>query len=487
MNDPSEKYDMHTHLYFAIASTITATELADRPIELALAGEFRAMERQVASAIEMQPVAQYADLQAYADLQVLFGRHEEAEQLYRESLKAIYEDRDLYRIRSCRNAGWQAFFLQRHGAALACFRRVVEDEKITAELHFEALAGLALVMFEFGQVAACRECIERMDAMAAMRGDARWIGLAALMRRDLVLQARLRSHAAMVDHVFWRAVVTDFRMPGDQAFGDAESDAAIRACPALAVRDSFLRRLAALADGDRDAAASIVRWMRASANMGNAGYQRTMKLDAALAALCGGSVHVAEQMLESLGDAESGAVRGGDRQLDYLYCLAEIACRQGRWNEFETRYRRYALLAVKRARDDAGLAHEHPLQSGGRDQLPAGDDISARLIGKYRRAYAYLIENLDRPDLSVKEIAAHIGVTERALQLTFRNSLGISPSQLIRRLRMERIHKDLMQGGSRNVLEVAIKWGVRHRSTLANSYRKEFNESPSETIMRSAA
>ncbi|NIF99764.1 hypothetical protein F3J18_31625, partial [Burkholderia sp. Ax-1720] len=41
------------------------------------------------------------------------------------------------------------------------------------------------------------------------------------------------------------------------------------------------------------------------------------------------------------------------------------------------------------------------------------DDVSARLPAKYRRAYRYVLDNLDRADLSVREIATQIGVTER--------------------------------------------------------------------------
>jgi hypothetical protein len=34
------------------------------------------------------------------------------------------------------------------------------------------------------------------------------------------------------------------------------------------------------------------------------------------------------------------------------------------------------------------------------------------------------------------------------------------------------------------VLDVAKKWGVQHRSTLINGYRRVFQEAPSETMGR---
>jgi AraC-like DNA-binding protein len=115
------------------------------------------------------------------------------------------------------------------------------------------------------------------------------------------------------------------------------------------------------------------------------------------------------------------------------------------------------------------------------------DDISARLPAKYRRAYRYMQENLNRHDLSVREIAAEVGVTERALQSAFKNFLGLSPTELIRRQRMERIRAELLSDSlesERSVLRIANKWGVQNRSTLVSGYRKEFQEAPSETLDR---
>ena len=79
------------------------------------------------------------------------------------------------------------------------------------------------------------------------------------------------------------------------------------------------------------------------------------------------------------------------------------------------------------------------------------------------------------------------GVTERALQSAFKNSLGATPTEIIRQQRMARIHAALQSGGAQSeqgVLDVASKWGVQNRSTLVNGYRRQFNEAPSETLKR---
>lgn len=115
------------------------------------------------------------------------------------------------------------------------------------------------------------------------------------------------------------------------------------------------------------------------------------------------------------------------------------------------------------------------------------DDIGTRLPARYRRAYRYLLDNLERKDLSIREIAAQVGVTDRALQSAFKTSLGSTPTEIIRRLRMERIRAELEADDSaheQGILATAVKWGVSNRSTLVNSYRREFNESPSDTLNR---
>ncbi len=114
------------------------------------------------------------------------------------------------------------------------------------------------------------------------------------------------------------------------------------------------------------------------------------------------------------------------------------------------------------------------------------DDVSARLSAKYRRAYRYIIENIERSDLTTREVAAHINVTERALQLAFKSAVGMSPSSVIRRMRLEGIRSDLLDSerNPSNIIDTASRWGIRSRSALVKGYRKQFNEAPSETIWR---
>lgn len=477
---------MHTHLYFAVASLIAPSTVSSAQQHLAWIGDFRILERQFAAVIDAGGQVDFMTQRVYADLQLVFGRYEEAEQLHRDALKPLAGDRDRFRVQSCRNAAWQALFLQRNSAALACFRRIVEGERVEINQQIEAWLGLTLVMFQLGQLGAAWECAERTEELAQEHGLSRWQILAVVLQRDLATQLRLRGSDALTDHVFWRSLVTEVRLPPEgwsvKLLNPTEAGV-------LGRHVVFLQQLSMLAEGGQYSSEVLTEYVNwAGGLLGAAEYVRFVRLDVALAALAGGVPDLARHMFEAFGEPGAALPRGGHWLLDYLFCLAEVQRRLGRRNEGDINYRRYCLHAMRRTREQVSVIHTLLPMPVQREQTVVTDDVSARLVGKYRRAYTYLVEHLDQPDLSVKEVATYIGVTERALQLVMRNRLGISPTQLIRRLRMERIYNELIsEGAPKNVLAIAAKWGVRHRSTLANAYRREFNESPSETIMRSAA
>ncbi|WP_395345826.1 hypothetical protein [Variovorax sp. UC122_21] len=88
----------------------------------------------------------------------------------------------------------------------------------------------------------------------------------------------------------------------------------------------------------------------------------------------------------------------------------------------------------------------------------AGADF-LRLPTRYRRAYQFMLDHLDESTLTIRRVAAHIEVTERALQMAFRTHLG-SPGQLIRQLRMAGLRAELQQSpGRESIAAVAQRWG----------------------------
>ncbi len=94
----------------------------------------------------------------------------------------------------------------------------------------------------------------------------------------------------------------------------------------------------------------------------------------------------------------------------------------------------------------------------------------------------YIEEHLDEP-LPLGELASHVGVSVRAVQLAFERYRGLSPSKFIHERRLERAARLLRSGDeSTTVLEVALDCGFNHTGRFARSYCERFGELPSETL-----
>jgi AraC-like DNA-binding protein len=95
---------------------------------------------------------------------------------------------------------------------------------------------------------------------------------------------------------------------------------------------------------------------------------------------------------------------------------------------------------------------------------------------------AHADEEIDMPRLV--EVA---GVPLRTLYHLFRQSLGTTPMQLLRDIRLDRVRQALLEGGAeRTVTTVAFEWGFDHLGRFAQQYRARFGESPSETLRHRA-
>ncbi|GAB6984931.1 helix-turn-helix transcriptional regulator [Nocardioides pyridinolyticus] len=124
---------------------------------------------------------------------------------------------------------------------------------------------------------------------------------------------------------------------------------------------------------------------------------------------------------------------------------------------------------------------EHPLDAS----LAVADRTDAT-PATLRRAVAYLEANPDL-DLGVTEVAAACHVSVRALQLAFRRHLDTTPMAYLRRVRLDRVHSELVAAdpaGTVTVTEVAARWGVLGTGRFSAQYREEYGELPSETLRR---
>ncbi|MCX4153910.1 MULTISPECIES: helix-turn-helix transcriptional regulator [Paraburkholderia] len=491
---------MFSMLYFPVVSALATpapcahTALSGRFLDTLLDGKLNAASQLASRWADEAGNAEFAPhaLQLHADLQLMLGIEVEAEENYRRSQKLIRSSKHAIRTASCRNAAWQAFFRHRLGTALACFSRVADEPEIEPARAVEAHFGIVCVLYELGRTSEAADALDDLfERVERDLDDAagHWHALLATLRFDLAVQMEVRNATALRDHVYWQSGLSSERVPRPGQGADASVDSLARAVfgvrsPLLRARIDYLQQLRLAACADRDAIGELQRHLQWSREQGIGDYQRTLRLEIALATLAGAAPHLACSILEPLHQIGRNGTTG-HRQLEYLYCSAKTRQAEGRAQESLQLYSRYALVAMQCLREDSQV--RAPFLQRSAKASPQLDDVGARLPAKYRRAYSYVLDNLDRRDLSVREVAAEIGVTERALQSAFKNFLGLSPTELIRRQRMERIRAELTDrsySSDRGVLGAASKWGVQNRSTLVNGYRKQFHEAPSETLER---
>lgn len=91
------------------------------------------------------------------------------------------------------------------------------------------------------------------------------------------------------------------------------------------------------------------------------------------------------------------------------------------------------------------------------------------------------LANLGDPTLSVESVAHSHGVSVRYVHKLLR-SRGITFAASIRRERLRRIHRDLLDPAHahRSIAAVAARWGIPDPAHLARAFRTEFGQTPAD-------
>jgi AraC-like DNA-binding protein len=124
------------------------------------------------------------------------------------------------------------------------------------------------------------------------------------------------------------------------------------------------------------------------------------------------------------------------------------------------------------------------------DCLSTGPPAEDRSAQRHRDILARFEDLLEvQPFLRVAEVCATLGVSDRTLRSLCEEHLGVSPSSYHRLRRMQQVHRALRSGTSdvASVAEVARRYGVRHLSRFAGSYRALYGELPSATLRRGSS
>lgn len=95
-----------------------------------------------------------------------------------------------------------------------------------------------------------------------------------------------------------------------------------------------------------------------------------------------------------------------------------------------------------------------------------------------------LLEAEPETPWTVPEIAARAGLSVRSLQHGFDRHVGATPTEYLRRVRLERAHVDLLAAdpARETVARIAGRWGFVHLGRFATDYRRRYGCSPSEDL-----
>ena len=110
-------------------------------------------------------------------------------------------------------------------------------------------------------------------------------------------------------------------------------------------------------------------------------------------------------------------------------------------------------------------------------------ELSATQPRTLRRAIAFIHENAQQ-DIGLSDIAAAISVTPRSVQYIFRRHLGTTPLEYLRRVRLDRAHRDLQAADPAvdTVMAIAGRWRFGHPGRFSIAYREAFGTPPSQTL-----
>ncbi|BBZ45337.1 helix-turn-helix transcriptional regulator [Mycobacterium parmense] len=129
----------------------------------------------------------------------------------------------------------------------------------------------------------------------------------------------------------------------------------------------------------------------------------------------------------------------------------------------------------------AALLECYPSNVAGRD--PDGDPA---LPGTLKDAVSFIHRHA-AGEVGINDVAAAVHLTPRAVQYLFRRQLGTTPTEYMRRLRLNRAHQELTAGSTATttVTEIAQRWGFAHTGRFAVLYRQTYGQSPHTTLRQS--
>ena len=402
------------------------------------------------------------------------GHAAQAEELFQKQLRS-YEalPRSQARWRTSMDRGHLSLSLNKPGRAAQSFNVVADDAEAPLALRLEALMGLASALQGVGEQRRAARTLAHASQLAGQDSAVRRLLLeAAGLELDVLCALRHFDEptpgAGHTDRI--SGYVRPLRRLSD----------GLSNMPLVCHR---LRFLAALVDpelGSLRGSVQLLDELRWWKEQRLDPVEEVSRIEAALALLDRGKARLAAEILGPL--ASDVADQQHHRHvIELKYFASRFQSLQGRHAEALRSFQQHASRVQVRLRTELLLMpYSRFLER--RDQVDHTDSDQLLLPLRYRRAYEFIQEHLSEKELSIRRVAAHIGVSERALQNAFRTHLGLTPAAVIRQLRVASIRAEIQQlSGRDGVLDVAKRWGMSSRSTLVKNYRKQFGETPTST------
>ena len=197
------------------------------------------------------------------------------------------------------------------------------------------------------------------------------------------------------------------------------------------------------------------------------------------------TISVPEEYLQAVADTHGLELNGGDIPLE----SSLVNCSMSGIARLRTRLRNFIAATSEAGSADfpeavkSGLASDllRLLMGPGRSGWITGKLHRHRLLSQSKD---YINDHLNEA-VKVQEVAAHLGVSTRALQKVFRDLQDVTPQEYIKTARLYAFHRALKSPDSHNrVSHVAGEFGFWHMGQLAREYRARFGQLPSETLGR---
>jgi AraC-like DNA-binding protein len=427
-----------------------------------------------------------------ADLSLLIGNPEEAEDWYRKAAKLCNPDTHSHYY-TLRAAGLQALFRNRLENATACFHKITHTAMPAGlqSLHYEAALMLSAIFYETGPRPLARQTLQAMAESARQGQQAEWLALSQLFARETELLAALHTSEHLKDDMCWKAYDDDglicIKTPRNELTAELPVARLIQA------RRKHLDLLESLTQGGRVDTAQLQAIFNSMGSHLSRQYREVLVLEMAMASIPAQKANILEILLANLqlphlgsSGLPTGLVTSVQKQI--LYCFSKLRFMQGHVEDGMLLYQQYSMYSMVFMRDNFRIVNRY-ISEVNTEHGVVHDEISIRLPARYRRAYQYMAAKLHLKDLSITEVAEFIGVSERALQIAFKEYANITPREALRRLRMEKIREELVRSEENhagNLMDVAMKYGIQNRTSLATGYRKYYNEVPSATVAKKA-